>query len=45
MYFTASNNYQTYLKNIEQDIDFEVVQIFVTVEEGTKFNNVNNNRI
>ena len=42
MYSAASNNCQTYLKIIEQDIDFELNPIFMTVEDETEFNNVNN---
>ena len=42
MYSTASNNSQTYLKIIEQGIDFELNPIFMTVEDESEFNNVNN---
>ena len=42
MYFTASNNCQTYLKNIEKDIDFELHPIFATVEDEIECYNGNN---
>ena len=42
MYFTAPNNYQTYLKDIEKDIDFKLDSIFVAAEDETEFNNGNN---
>lgn len=42
MYFTASNNYQTYLKDIEKDIDFKLDSIFVAAEYETEFNSGNN---
>ena len=42
MYFTASNNYEIYLKNIEKYIDFEFDSIYVTVEDETEFSNGNN---
>ena len=37
MYFTASNKYEIYLKNIEKYIDFEFDSIYVTVSNGNNW--------